>query len=84
MSQGSPDNILEWFKNIYLPLRLLERNAKYVEKDPKDEKSTSKLNLWFKITSGSSVQYEQLERNTCLFLNELTGYGHLYADAAKE
>ena len=28
MTDGSPDNILEWFKNVYLPLRLLERNSK--------------------------------------------------------
>lgn len=25
---------------------------------------------------------ELLEKNLCLFLNELTGYGHLYSDKA--
>lgn len=28
MTDGNPDNILEWFKNVYLPVRLMERNIK--------------------------------------------------------
>lgn len=79
---NAPDNVLEWFKDVYLPIRLLERHQN-LEKDPKDQEKPASIKIWFKIDGGNNTHFEQLERNTCLFLNEFTGYGHLFCDVAK-
>jgi hypothetical protein len=63
------ENILEWFRNVYLPIRLLNR---------KEEETEVKYEL------EQSATIDSLDKNICLFLNEITGYGHLYCDKAKE
>ena len=55
MTDGISDNILEWFKNVYLPLRLMERNIKVSDKDQKDaDPKIQKFNIWYKIAVGNS------------------------------
>ena len=69
-----------------MPLRLLNRRtARKVEKeDGEDEaaKQSSTMNIWYELDQSSQV--EKLDKNVCLFLNELTGYGHVYCKEAKE
>lgn len=59
-------NILEWFRQVYLPLRLLSK--------PSEEDSAK----WALEPVPDAV-----DKNICLFLNEFTGYGHLYSPGAK-
>jgi len=57
----SPDNILEWFKDVYLPMRLLERNQNLEKgnedqsKDGEDKAQTAKLKIWFKIDGSNTT-----------------------------
>lgn len=55
MSDGNFENIIEWFKNAYLPIRLLERNMQIQEKDKDVKDSKHKLNMWFRMTLGNSI-----------------------------
>ena len=73
-------NLLNWFKDAYLPLRLLKRNL-HKNVDEVDKTTVNSVDIWYELAS--SAQVEKLDRHLCLFLNELTGYGHLYCDEAK-
>lgn len=77
-------NLVEWFRTTYLPMRLLKRNNEKAEgqKEAKGAgQEPEQYELWYELDKSSSI--ELLDKNVCLFLNELTGYGHLYSEAAK-
>ena len=61
--------LLIWFKDVYLPLRIMSRTQK-------DQEVKYELDL--------SSNIESLDKNICLFLNEITGHGHLYCEKAQE
>lgn len=63
------ENILEWFRLKYLPLRLVKR----IEEEK---------NVKYELEQSTTI--EQIDKNVCLFLNEITGYGHLYNEKAKD
>ena len=70
-----------------MPLRLLNRRtAKTVKKEDGEDEAAAKqpntLEIWYELDQSSQV--EKLDKNVCLFLNELTGYGHVYCKEAKE
>ena len=67
-----------------MPLRLLNRRTakKVAGEDEAAAEQSSTLEIWYELDQSSQV--EKLDKNVCLFLNELTGYGHVYSDEAKE
>ena len=70
--------MLSWFKNVYLPIRLLGTQTFKIS-SPVDPDNTA--------TTDASVfmiadYNENLDKNICLFLNELLGYGHAYSESA--
>ena len=70
-------SLVQWIKQVYLPLRLVSRHI-----ISKTEESKAIQEVWYDLDQSSSI--EKLDRNLCLFLNELTGWGHFYSSEAKE
>lgn len=70
-------SLVQWIKQVYLPLRLVSRHV-----TNKTEESKAIQEVWYDLDQSSSI--EKLDRNLCLFLNELTGWGHFYSSEAKE
>jgi len=70
-------DLMEWIKQVYLPLRLVKRHV-----TAKTEESKTTYEIWYDLDQSSSI--EKLDRNLCLLLNELMGWGHFYGDEAKE
>ena len=74
------DSALEWFKQVFLPLSLLKRSKGFDKEGVPDQDSTD-MSVWYELDH--SLAAEKLDKNICLFLNELTGHGHLYAKEAQ-
>jgi len=70
-------DLMEWIKQVYLPLRLVKRHV-----TAKTEESKTTYEIWYDLDQSSSI--EKLDRNLCLLLNELMGWGHFYGNEAKE
>jgi hypothetical protein len=72
-------NLIQWFKDVYLPLRLIKKH--YQEK-PQDDSNIDEVTYetWFELEK--CIQVEKLDKNICMFLNELTGHGHIYCEKA--
>jgi hypothetical protein len=75
--EGGALSLVQWIKQVYLPLRLVNRHVA-----SKTEESKAMQEVWYDLSQSSSI--EKLDRNLCLFLNELTGWGHFYSSEAKE
>lgn len=70
-------DLIEWIKQVYLPLRLVKRHV-----TTKTEESKTTHEIWYELDQSSSI--EKLDRNLCLLLNELMGWGHFYGSEARE
>ena len=81
----SADNLADWFREQYLPLRLILRTAQYsvVPRDLNDDFDKDKFIVSYELMPMEDLVASSIDRNTCLFLNELTGHSHVYSDAAK-
>ena len=76
-------SILHWFKDTYLPRKMLNRHfleVKDLESSESEDKVES-IQVWYELAP--SAQLETIDKSVCLFLNEVTGYGHLYGEEAK-
>jgi hypothetical protein len=80
VSAKSLDNLADWFSRVYLPLRLVLRTTTANVDDDQ-----SRLDITYDLISLEKLQQPSanLDRNLCLFLNELTGYGHVYPEAVR-
>ena len=76
-SKSEDLDLIEWIKQVYLPLRLVKRHVV-----TKTEESRTTQEIWYELDQSSSI--EKLDRNLCLLLNELMGWGHFYSSEAKE
>jgi len=76
--ENSKLSLLSWFKNVYLPIRLLGTHTFKINSstDP-DNTETTEASV-FMIADYN----ENLDKNICFFLNELLGYGHTYSESA--
>ena len=85
----SGDNLADWFREVDLPLRLISRSSSLMtDKDKKmeeeeSEEDVSKLLISYELMPLDELASSGIDRNTCLFLNELSGHSHVYSDAAK-
>ena len=66
------------FKNVYLPIRLLGTHTFKVSSSTDPENTETTEASVFMIADYN----ENLDKNICLFLNELLGYGHAYSESA--
>lgn len=71
-------SILNWFKNVYLPIRLLGTHTFKVSSSTDPENTETIEASVFMIADYN----ENLDKNICFFLNELLGYGHAYSELA--
>lgn len=89
IASKSADNLADWYREQYLPLRLILRTATdsslirsaedLMEFDPEE----NKIIVSYELMPMEDLVTSSIDRNTCLFLNELTGHSHVYSDAAK-
>jgi len=61
-------------------MRLLKRCVTKQDKELDGQDENTKYDVWYEIEASKAI--EKLDKNICLFLNELTGFGHLYSDEA--
>jgi hypothetical protein len=80
VSAKNLDNLADWFARVYLPLRLVLRTTTANVDDDQ-----SRLDIQYDLISLEKLQQPSanLDRNLCLFLSELTGYGHVYPEAVR-
>jgi hypothetical protein len=78
--EDKAQSVLAWFTQVFLPLCLLKRNEGR-DQDGQAAEDDAPTQVWFELDQ--SLATEKLDKNVCLFLNELTGHGHLYGDEAK-
>lgn len=72
------DNILEWYKSTFLAHALLGKDVIKTKKDKKD--LDPELHVTYTIDNKNV--FESRDKAVCMFLNEMTGYGHLYCKEA--
>jgi hypothetical protein len=81
MIEEGDQSILHWFKDQYLPSKILNRHVLEI-KDEEDADKVEDIQVWYELCPSSDL--ELIDKSVCLFLNEVTGFGHLYSDDAKK
>ena len=72
---GTNSGFVDWFKDEYLPLTLIKRIS---IKASEDEQPSSSVRVFYTIQT--STEAEKIDKNLCLLLNELSGYGHIHSE----
>ena len=70
----------DWFIKEYMPLRLILRTTSSSSDDDKQ-----KMEISYDLIGPEKLSqpFANLDRNVCLFLNELTGHGYFFSENAK-
>ena len=79
MRDDNGDDFVKWVSHDYIPMLLLDRKVTE-NKSVEHVDEIDSIDILYKLSDASVI--EKLDQNICLFLNELTGYGHLFSEQA--